>query len=563
MTVDTASASTDESGLGPHTSEESAGYYASGQWQDRVLYDFLTMGAAEHPERVFVTDGDTMLTYGRLREDTVRLAAGLRELGVERGDRVAVQMPNWAEFATITLALSRLGAILVPIMPIFRGEEVGYILRHSGTVVVIGPESFHGFDYRGMYQELRADSPALREIVIARSAGTSTPDGAIDLGSLYREGDLDQLDAAIGDGASADDGCLIVYTSGTTSRPKGCYHTFNTIHSNAFAMVRRLRITHDDVFFNPSPVAHSTGLVTGLVMPLLAGAGTHFQAEWNPDEGLQRIERYGCTVTFTATTFLSTAMQAYDETRHDLSTMRYWVCAGAPIPGAVVQAARALFPNCAVLSLYGRSENFATSMCGPDDAPERSVTSDGHVLDGGSLVVVGKDGLELPRGEEGDLAYRGPSHMLGYYDDPEETALLYTPERYSRSGDLGTMEDDGFIRVSGRLKDIIIRGGLNISSREVEDLLTGHPAVRSIAVVAMPDPRVGEKSCAFIVTEDGADVTLEEIAEYLAEKKVAVQKIPERLELVDALPMTAVGKVRKNVLREQIAERLKAEAGSV
>jgi len=560
MSVETTSAQLGESGLGPHTREESDRYYASGYWQDRVLYDFLKAGAAEHPERVFVTDGDGMLTYGRLREDTVRLAAGLQGLGIGRGDKVAVQMPNWAEFATITLALSRLGAILVPIMPIFRGEEVGYILGHSGAVTVIGPESFHGFDYRGMYQDLKAEAPALRDIVIARSADPSALEGAIDIASLYLDGDVEELDAGLGETASADDGCLIVYTSGTTSRPKGCYHSFNTIHSNAFAMIRRLRINQDDVFFNPSPVAHSTGLVTGLVMPLLTGAGTHFQAEWNPDEGLKRIERYGCTVTFTATTFLSTAMQAYDEERHDVSSMRYWVCAGAPIPGAVIQAARALFPNCSVLSLYGRSENFATSLCGPDDAPERSVTSDGHVLDGAELAVVGPDGAELPHGEEGDLAYRGPSLMFGYYNDPEETALLYTPDRFSRSGDLGTMDDDGFIRVSGRVKDIIIRGGLNISSREVEDLLTGHPAIRSIAVVAMPDPRVGEKSCAFVVLAEETELSLDQIADYLKEKKVAVQKIPERLEIVDALPMTAVGKVRKNVLRELIAEKLKAEA---
>jgi acyl-CoA synthetase (AMP-forming)/AMP-acid ligase II len=560
MTLDTISDLLGESGLGPYTAEDSRRYYESGYWQDRVLYDVLKSGAAEHPDRVFVTDGENVVTYGQLRDDTVRLAAGLQSIGVGKGDRVAVQMPNWAEFATITLAISRLGAILVPIMPIFRAEEVGYILGHSGAVVVIGPDSFRGFDYRSMFQELRDGAPALQQVVVARAIDPSALGDAIDLRSLYLEGDVDDLDAALGATASADDGCLIVYTSGTTSRPKGCYHTFNTIHSNAFAMSRRLRITPEDVFFNPSPVAHSTGLVTGLVMPLLNGASTHFQAEWNPDEGLQRIERFGCTVTFTATTFLATAMQAYDEKRHNVSSMRYWVCAGAPIPGPVVQAARAMFANCAILSLYGRSENFATSMCGPDDAPERSVTSDGRVLDGAELAVVDADGNEVPRGVEGDLAYRGPSLMLGYYDDPDETALLYTPEQFSRSGDLGTMDDDGFIRVSGRLKDIIIRGGLNISSREVEDLLSGHPAVRAIAVVGMPDPRVGEKSCAFVVLTDGADLTLRDVSSYLDEKKVAIQKHPERLEIVDSLPMTAVGKVRKNVLRDLIAEKLRVEA---
>jgi cyclohexanecarboxylate-CoA ligase len=200
-------------------------------------------------------------------------------------------------------------------------------------------------------------------------------------------------------------------------------------------------------------------------------------------------------------------------------------------------------------------------MCGPDDEPERSATSDGHALPGASVRVVGPDGEELPAGESGDIAYHGPSHMLGYYDDPEETARLYTPDGYSRSGDLGAMDEDGFVRVNGRIKDIIIRGGINISSREVEDLLLQHPAVRDVAVVAMPDARLGERSCAFVVPAAGATPTLPELTDFLRGKEIAVQKLPERVELIDALPMTAVGKVRKNVLRDRIAAILKAEAG--
>lgn len=561
MTEGSATASSSStSGAGPHTAEDAERYYRDGYWQDRVMYDFLKKGADEHPERVFVTDGTNVLSYGRLREDAVRLAAGLKELGIEKGDRVAVQLPNWAEFATIALALSRLGAILLPIMPIFRHDEVGFMLRHSGAVAVIGPEFFHKFDYLRMYSELIADAPDLRNIIIARASKPDSLTDASDLAALFVDGDVDRLDDELGETASADEPCLVVYTSGTTSRPKGCVHTFNTIHANAVAMMKRLRINTDDVFFNPSPVAHSTGLVTGLAMPMIAGAGTHFQAEWEPAEGLRRIERFGCTVTFTATTFLTTAMQAYDENEHNVESMRYWVCAGAPIPGPVVQAGQALFPNCSVLSLYGRSENFASAMCGPDDPPERSATSDGRVLDGAELKVVDEDGEEVPLGEEGDLAFKGPSHMLGYYRDPEETALLYTDEGFSRSGDLGVMYPDGFIRVSGRVKDIIIRGGLNISSREVEDLLSGHDAIQAVAVVAMPDARVGEKSCAFVVPAPGAELALGDLVEYLRGKQVAVQKLPERLEVVEALPMTAVGKVRKNVLREMIAEKIRQEA---
>ncbi|CAN5270180.1 medium-chain fatty-acid--CoA ligase [soil metagenome] len=545
--------------LGPHTAADRDRYYAEGWWQDRVLYDFLKAGAAQHPERVFVSDGTSTATYGSLRDDVVRLATGLRSVGVQRGDRVAVQMPNWGEFATIMFALSRLGAILVPILPIYREEEVGYILRHSEAVVVIGPAFFHKFSYGELYRELRPSAPALRDVVIVRSEEPVLADDFIAFDTLFADGEVEELDAALGATATADDPCLLVYTSGTTSRPKGCYHTFNTLHAAARAIIDLLGITPDDVAFNPSPVAHSTGLVTGIILPLIAGAGTHFQPAWDAEEALQRIERYGCTFTFTATTFLSTAMAAYQEGRHDVSTMRYWICAGAPIPGPVVQAARSLFPTLSVLSLYGRSENLATTMCGPSDPPERSVTSDGRVIPGGVLKVVGPDDVEVPIGEEGDIAFRGPSLMLGYYREPAETELSYTPDGFSKSGDLGYLDEAGFVRVSGRVKDIIIRGGLNISAREVEDLLSGHPGIRAIAVVGMPDPRLGEKACAFVVVNEGHDLTLEVVTGFLIEQRVAVQKLPERLEIVDALPMTAVGKVRKNVLRETIAQKLTEE----
>ena len=549
-------------GLGPHSQQDIHRYYASGDWQSRVLYDFVEAQARDYPDRTFVTDGGGRLTYADLRERAVRLATGLAGLGVARGDRVAVQMPNWTEFAVTTVALSRLGAVLVPIMPIFRHEEVRYIVDHAGATLLIGPESFHKFDYRAMYAEVRAQLPALRAVVIARSADPAALSDEGVFESLFAAGDVEELDAALGEHAGADDPALIVYTSGTTSFPKGCLHTFNTMYASSVAMIRRLRIGPDDVFFNPSPVAHSTGLITGLVMPIIAGAGTHFQPEWDPAEGLRRIQEYRCTITYTATTFLATALAAYDKAdgAFDVSSMRYWVCAGAPIPGAVVQAGHARFTGCSILSLYGRSENFTTTMCSPDDSPERSVTSDGRPLEGTQVRLVDREGEEVSRGEEGDIVYKGPAHMVGYYRNVEETRKLYTPSGFSRSGDLGYMNEDGYVRVSGRLKDIIIRGGLNISSREVEDLLSGHPAIAAVAVVAMPDKRLGEKCCAYVVLAEGVEtLTLQEVVGYLREKKVATQKLPERLEVVASFPMTPVGKIRKNVLRDMIAEALRAE----
>ena len=547
-------------GIGPHTAEDIDRYYADGDWQPKVLFQLVEETAAAHPSRTFVTDGELSLDYAALSERSTRLAAGLAGLGVKRGDRVAVQMPNWAEFATIVVALSRLGAVLVPLMPIFRHEEVSYIARKAEVVAIIGPQQFHRFDHLAMFRELRAERPALRDIIVARGDGSTLGDGEHALDGLYASGPLAEVEASLGAPASPDDVCLIVFTSGTTSRPKGCMHTFNTIYASSIAMARRLHLTSDDVFFNPSPVAHSTGLVTGLAMPIIIGGGTHFMPQWEPSEGMSRIAEHGCTVTYTATTFLQTVLQAYDPDQHDMSSMRYWVCAGAPIPGAVVGEARDRFPGCDVLSLYGRSENFTTAMCGPDDPAERSLTSDGKALPGAHIALFDRKGERVPVGEEGDVGYRGPSHMLGYLGEDHETAKLYTDDGFSLSGDLGIADADGFVRVSGRVKDIIIRGGLNISSREVEDLLGTHPAVLDVAVVAMPDARLGEKSCAFVVVAPDTDVpTLDDLTGYLREHRIAVQKLPERLEVRTELPRTPVGKVRKNVLRDEIAELLRAE----
>jgi len=376
------------------------------------------------------------------------------------------------------------------------------------------------------------------------------------LDSLYADGEPAELEVEAGKDSSPDDGFLIVYTSGTTSRPKGCFHTFNTVRASATAILKSLHYTEADVQFGPSPITHSTGLVTSVLLPLLAGARSYLMEAWDPEEGLRQIELHGCTTAVTATPFLQMLMAAYDASKHDTSSLRLWVCAGSPIPGAIVEKSRELM-GFQTLSLYGRSENFLTTMCTVEDMPERSATSDGSALMGAEVKLVDENGTEVPRGEEGDIAYRGPSHMIEYFADDEQTEALFTPDDFSRSGDLGRMDADGFVRVTGRLKDIIIRGGMNISAREVEDHLLSHPAVANVAAVGMPDDRLGEKVCAYVILKDSnGTLTLDEVVAHLRKHKVATQKLPERLEVVPALPMTATGKVQKHVLRAALKEKL-------
>lgn len=537
-----------------YTEQEITSFYEQGFWQPTSFNALVAEQVAQRPDQPFVFDSTTSLTYREFGEQALRLAVGLKRAGLQRGERLAVQLPNWTEFPLVAAAASRIGAIVVPIMPIYRDDEVGYVLQHSGAAMAITCGEFRGFDHARMFDQLRAGAPELREVYVARSDGS---DPGRPLADLVVEGEPSALEQEAGEDSSPDDGFLIVYTSGTTSRPKGCFHTFNTLRASSAAIAKSLDYTSADVQFGPSPVTHSTGLVTSVVLPLLAGARSYLMEAWDPAEGLRKIEEHGCTAAVTATPFLQMLMAAYDPAKHDASSLRLWVCAGSPIPGSVVEDSRKLLSGCQTLSLYGRSENFLTTMCTVRDAPERSATSDGSALEGAHVKVVDSLGNEVPRGEEGDISYRGPSHMIEYFRNDEETAALFTPDGYSRSGDLGRMDEDGFVRVTGRLKDIVIRGGMNISARELEDHLLSHPGIASVAVVGMPDERLGEKVCAYVVPTDPAKpVTLEEVTTFLREHKVATQKLPERVEVVSEMPMTATGKIQKHVLRADIEEKL-------
>ncbi|GAC84646.1 putative fatty-acid--CoA ligase [Gordonia paraffinivorans NBRC 108238] len=552
-----------ERDLGRYTPEQIEDYYRTGQWTDENFTELLKQRAQSHADKVFVTDGTHELTYAELYTTSQQLAVGLRRRGLAAGDRVAVQLPNWAAFVVVAAALARIGAVMVPIMPIYRRDEVSHVIEDAAVRMAIAPAEFKGFDYVGMFEEIRRESSTLREIVAVRAGADAREAlGARDIDILEDliVGDVtaEQADAELDFRTHPDDPYVIVYTSGTTSRPKGCVHTFNTYASGARALTIAFGHTEADVQFGPSPITHTTGLVTSVLIPMLAGAATHFMAEWNPAQALVDIEKFGCTAAVTATTFLQTLMAAADEhPEADLSSLRVWTCAGSPIPAAVVENATAKLPGTRVLSLYGRSENLSTTTCTIEDSPERSITSDGAALPGAEVKIVGEDGAEVPRGSEGDIAFRGPSHMIRYLNRPVDTDELYTPDGFSRSGDLGVMDADGFVRVTGRTKDIVIRGGMNISVREVEDKLASHPDLSAIAVVGMPDANLGEKVCLYAVPKAGHKApTVEELRTYLTERGVAIQKTPERVIVIEELPMTATGKIQKHVLRKQVADEL-------
>jgi cyclohexanecarboxylate-CoA ligase/acyl-CoA synthetase len=527
-------------------------FRAEGWWLDGCATDLLDRYAVERPDSLFVTDGTLDLNYASVRGRAYRLAARLLESGVRRGDRVAVQLPNWSEFVVSYLALARIGAVMVPIMMVYRTTEVRHVLHNSDAVAAITTRDFRGFDHAEMFRTLRADCPSLSNLVVVRSGAA---EGEIDFEAACEplRGAEAPDEASLGPRPEPDAPHIIVYTSGTESTAKGCVHTWNTVQYSGRGLAEQVfRMTADDVMFMPSPVSHATGFVVGVLVPLNAGAQTHLLDVWEAGEGLRRIEHYRCTTTAAATPFVRMALDASPGAGRDVSSMRLWLCAGAPIPEALAREFADVFGGGRLVPLYGCSEVMAATCCHLEDSLERASNSDGSpALDGITIMIADLEGKPLPTGEEGEICYRGPGAVLGYWREPERTAATIDPQGWHHTGDLGRLDAEGYLRVTGRLKDIIIRGGTNISAGEVEGHLLAHPDIREVALVGYPDDRLGERACAVVVPADSAKPTLDEVIAFLrAERGIAVHKLPEKLVLVDSLPMTGSGKVQKFKLRD-------------
>jgi acyl-CoA synthetase (AMP-forming)/AMP-acid ligase II len=520
-----------------------------GFWTDETPPSILDALADARPDDLFVL-GEDQLTYGEFRIRAWRFARSLVGLGVVPGDRVVVQVPNWTELLIAMMGVSRAGAVLVPAMMTYRSNEVEHLITNTDARVCVTADTFRGHDHLDMHLALQTKISSLEHVVAVRSRA---PGGAHEFASLSTSIDGIPAAADLPPMPSADDGHVIIHTSGTESKPKGCFHSYNTLGFSVRTIERTHGWTDADVSFGPSPVVHSNGYLNHYLVPLRAGASTVLMEHWDPIEGVDLIDTYQCTATVTATTFLTMTVDAQAASGRDLSSMRLWVASGTVIPAPAIARARAAMPGCEILSQYGRSENQLTSNCPVGTDPSRSLSSDGVPPEGVEVALFDADGRRTLHGP-GDVGYRGPGHMLGYVNQPELTARMINEEGYSLAGDLAVIDDDGFLRITGRIKDIIIRGGVNISAREVEDLLLNHPAIHDVAVVGMPDERLGERACAFVVAEPQAQPTLNELCDYLRyERGVSVQKLPERLELVDSLPLNATGKVKKGELRQRVA----------
>ena len=532
--------------------ERVAAMRETGLWQDKLILDYFDRWLAEKPDATLVTDHnsmtgeDTALSYRQMDERSRRIAMGLAKAGIEKDDVVAWQLPNWWQFMAMHLACLRIGAVSNPLMPIFRERELAFMLGFAEARALVIPRSFRHFDYPAMVAGLRPKLPLLEHVWVIGGDGDDSFEAALLSGSGEDNGLFAQRRPA------ANDVIELLYTSGTTGQPKGVMHTSNTIVSNLTTVGRELVMGGEDVVLMASPLAHQTGFLYGQLLPIVLGARTVFQDIWDPATAAALIEREGVTFTMGATPFLADLTNTPALARHDISSLRIFVSGGAPIPRVLVQRATENL-KCGVHAIWGMSENGIVTLTKRGDPPEKIFETDGIAMPGFELRVIDEDRRPVPPDTEGDLQVRGMGQFVGYARRPE--AWGTDADGWFDTGDRARMDADGYIRIVGRSKDIIIRGGENVPVAEVEELLYRHPAVADAAVVAMPDDRLGERGCAVLTLKPGNRIDFDAMAQFLAEQQMAKHYMPEQLVVIDEMPRTPSGKIQKYKLREMVQDQ--------
>ena len=517
------------------------------KWRDTTIALEAWKKAEQCPERVaiFLEDAPDV-TYGEFAEEALRLVTAFRDMGLSQGDVVSFQLPNWREAVPLDIACAALGLVVNPIVPIYRDAELRFILKDADTRAFFIPEKFRSIDYVHMVSDLRADLPGLKHIVMVR--------GEQDYPGVTRYEELIDCAAAALDSLPDIDPnypkCRL-YTSGTTGFPKAVIHTHNTLNYVQQCSVQHSQITENDVMVMPSPVTHITGYSSGINMSFVSPARSALMARWDADAAIDYIHKVGGTMTVGATPFLQELLDAAERRGDGLPTMRQFSCGGAAVPPQLIRRAYQVLDNCIAVRVYGSTEVPLVSY-GWRDNPELAATTDGQLF-AFEVQILDDAGQEVPAGQDGEIAARGPGMLLGYAD-PEQNAEAHTADGFFLTGDIGHITAEGAVLITDRKKDIIIRGGENLSAKEIEDVLHQHPQIREAAVVSMPHERLGEGVCALVIPHANAALELGQLAEFTEQAGLARQKIPERLILLEDLPRTPSGKVRKDILRKQIRE---------
>ncbi|ELZ5560409.1 medium-chain fatty-acid--CoA ligase [Escherichia coli] len=527
-----------------------AAYRQQGLWGDASLADYWQQTARAMPDKIAVVDNHgASYTYSALDHAASCLANWMLAKGIESGDRIAFQLPGWCEFTVIYLACLKIGAVSVPLLPSWREAELVWVLNKCQAKMFFAPTLFKQTRPVDLILPLQNQLPQLQQIVGVDKLAPAT--SSLSLSQIIA--DNTPLTTAIT--THGDELAAVLFTSGTEGLPKGVMLTHNNILASERAYCARLNLTWQDVFMMPAPLGHATGFLHGVTAPFLIGARSVLLDIFTPDACLALLEQQRCTCMLGATPFVYDLLNLLEKQPADLSALRFFLCGGTTIPKKVARECQQR--GIKLLSVYGSTESSPHAVVNLDDPLSRFMHTAGYAAAGVEIKVVDDARKTLPPGCEGEEASRGPNVFMGYFDEPELTARALDEEGWYYSGDLCRMDEAGYIKITGRKKDIIVRGGENISSREVEDILLQHPKIHDACVVAMPDERLGERSCAYVVLKaPHHSLSLEEVVAFFSRKRVAKYKYPEHIVVIEKLPRTASGKIQKFLLRKDIMRRL-------
>lgn len=527
-----------------------AAYRQQGLWGDASLADYWQQTARAMPDKIAVVDNHgASYTYSALDHAASCLANWMLAKGIESGDRIVFQLPGWCEFTVIYLACLKIGAVSVPLLPSWREAELVWVLNKCQAKMFFAPTLFKQTRPVDLILPLQNQLPQLQQIVGVDKLAPAT--SSLSLSQIIA--DNTSLTTAIT--THGDELAAVLFTSGTEGLPKGVMLTHNNILASERAYCARLNLTWQDVFMMPAPLGHATGFLHGVTAPFLIGARSVLLDIFTPDACLALLEQQRCTCMLGVTPFVYDLLNVLEKQPADLSALRFFLCGGTTIPKKVARECQQR--GIKLLSVYGSTESSPHAVVNLDDPLSRFMHTDGYAAAGVEIKVVDDARKTLPPGCEGEEASRGPNVFMGYFDEPELTARALDEEGWYYSGDLCRMDEAGYIKITGRKKDIIVRGGENISSREVEDILLQHPKIHDACVVAMSDERLGERSCAYVVLKaPHHSLSLEEVVAFFSRKRVAKYKYPEHIVVIEKLPRTTSGKIQKFLLRKDIMRRL-------
>jgi cyclohexanecarboxylate-CoA ligase len=530
---------------------------------DELISDRLFSIAESDPGRELIYDpAYGRISYAQAAEQVERLAYGLSSLDIGHGDVVIIQLPNWAPFMILHMALSAIGAVTAMIPIVYREHELTGVINLTEAKALVVPRHFHHFDYATMANSLRQNVATLEHVILVGGDTADDSSKSVSYEHLMLEpwearGGLASLESLK---PSPKDVTALGFTSGTTGDLKGAVYDTHILHATNLGFIERYGFNEGDRIFGCSPIGHAVGFTHALRMTLTIGGSIVLQERWDPAQALDLLQEEKCTFMAAATPFLMDLVYHPNlEARGRLSSVKLFLCGGASIPEQLMRDAQTALPNTFTSPLWGMTECGGVATC-PFDAPrEKLFETDGLPCTSMELKVVDPNGNEVAPRENGELMARGAMVTRGYFGRPDLTSESFLDGGWFCTGDQAWMDEDGYIKITGRIKDLIIRGGVNISPTDIESVLFSHPRIASAAVVGMPDPRLGERICAFVILSEGSVLEISTVQEWMTEAGVAKPKWPERIEIVDEFPMTPSGKVQKFRLREMVAERLSQE----